>query len=279
MDEIFFDRFHLKIEQHLSSIGTPSPQSGGLDPFIELHLDANGKMFEDILSFIRRYWERARPGNIEELGEAQEVLLLYLLKESQDLLAHTIQVYEKAYPNITPHVSGTKIEFHYKLYSSKVRDEIAFLKAVRKREVADDRQKWIFGAAIPVACAVLSVVLAGDAVSTLKEINVVRREIAEIAKASLITTELVLDGEGRFGGMPAHKAAARKRLKLIEERLREFYPDIHRESEAEIGAANAEAKLFWEKYRTLPPDKRSEYRKKYESAQASGGAVLKRAGK
>lgn len=264
MDDIFLDRFHAKIEQHLSAIGTPSPENGGLPPFVAAHLSANGMLFEDVLGFLRRYWERAKPRSVEKYAVAHETVLLRLLNESRGLLDHTIEVYQNAYPKADRNQDSAKIKIHYDIYSSKVREEIAFLQAVRRREISDGRQKWFLEAAIPIACVVLSAFLASSARTTLNEINAVRREIAEIARASFITSHLVLDGEGRFGGMPVHKAAARQRLEIIEDRLKEFFPSIHEETKKALDEANADAKKFW----SLPEVKRKEYLKKYEHRPA-----------
>ena len=271
MDSYFRDRLLAKTKVHLHYDRKPDPGEG-LRHFISRHLHSHGTLQEEALVFLKRYWERVQPSKVGAEGAAHEAILVGLATTDKKFLDDTVAGFLKAHPNYAWDGMQKEIDLHYEQYTSKIRDEVAFLQAIRKREKRDDLHKWLLGGAVPVACVLLAAFLANDARTTLKEINSVRRETAELAHASVITSRLILDGEGRFGGMPAHKAAALKRINDIESRLQQFYPNIREEVEAILAQTNADAKVFWKKYEGLPQDKRSEYLKNYVN---SGGSSKK----
>ena len=268
MDIIFIDRLNAKIRHNLSLRGRPDSKYG-LHPFVTVYLDQNGKLLEDALSLVQKYWDRARPLFVTAEGAAHEQILLRMLAEDRKSLNEISTQFIEHHPHSKDQYPVQAVDTHYDIYETKVRDEIACLQAVRRREISEELLKWFVGAAIPVVCVFLSAWLASDARSTLKEINSVRKEMAELAHANVITTRLIFDGEGRLGGMPAHKAVALKLIDDIETRLQAFYPNIREEVDTLLSQTNADAKTFWEKYESLPQDKREAYLKNYVK---SGGA-------
>lgn len=267
MDLIFIDRLNAKIRHNLSMRGHPDVKYG-LHTYVKLHLDQNGKLMEDALSLVRKYWDRARPLSVTREGAAHEHSLLEKLAEDRKSLDRICAQFIEQHVQFKDDYPTQEVDIHYEVYETKVRDEIACLQAVRRREISEGLLKWFVGAAIPVVCVFLSAWLANDARSILKEINSVRKEMIELAHANVIVSRLILDGEGRFGGMPAHKAVALKLIGDIEMHLQAVYPNIREEIDALLRQTNADAKVFWEKYESTPQDKRALFLKNY---MKSGG--------
>lgn len=268
MDMIFIDRLNAKIRHNLSLRGGPDLKHG-LHPFVTCYLDQSGKLLEDALRLVQKYWDRARPLSVRKEGLAHESILLQMIAADRVSLDEKCRNFIKEHPQFESHYPTDIIDNHCAIYETKVRDEIACLQAVRQREILDQFLKWFVGAAIPVICVFLSAWLVRDARGTLKEVNSVRSEMAELARANVITARLILDGEGRAGGMPAHKAVALKLITDVEAHLQVFYPNIHKEVDALLRQTNSDARTFWGKYEKLPQDKQEEFLNRYIK---SGGA-------
>lgn len=262
MDHIFIDRLNAKIQHNLSLRGHPDALYG-LRPYVASHLDHNGKLLEDALELIKRFWDRARPFWVKAEARMHEQILIRMLDEDRKSLEVISAEFIKRYPQSKDQFPKNEVDHHYNVYQTKVRDEIAFLQAVRRREISEEFLKWTLGAAIPVICVFLSAWLASDARSTLKEINGVRQETAELARASLITSSIILDRADRPVA-PVHKVAAAKRIKDIESRLAPHFPAIHTEVKDAIRQINADAEKFWKRYEALPESKREKFLDDYE---------------
>lgn len=269
MDSIFLDRLNVKIRQNLNMQILPNP-SIGLGVYVHHHLEQNGKFLEDALALVSRYWERAQPTDVAGESTAHEQVLITLLDENRKRLEQNISQFLAKEPQYATENPVEDINIHYEVYKTKVRDEIAFFGAVRRREITEQRKSWLIGAAIPVFCVLLSVGLANDARATLKEVNSVRIEMAALARSSLVASSLILDGADRISA-PAHKVAAQIQMQEVENRLAPFYPGIHQEIETSIRKANLEAERFWKQYEKLPSNKQEQFLKDYVSAGNKGG--------
>lgn len=253
MDSIFLDRLNAKMKQHLNSRGSPDAGQG-LRPFVENYIDSNGKLLEDALSLLKRYWERARPKDIADEGLAHEKVLLNMVSEDKRLLDASVAEFLKRRPTFEWPEMRSQIDTHYEIYSSKVRDEIAFLQAIRQREVSEDRQKWLLGAAVPVVCVILAALLANDARSTLKEIEALRQEMAELARENLVASTLILKASNRMVA-PIHRRAAKQEISAITNRLRPYIPTIDKDLKTAIEKVDQEDKAFIKHLESLPQEK------------------------
>ena len=261
MDSIFFDRLNTKIRQSLSMQALPDA-STGLANYVHRHLEHNGKLLEAALALVSRYWERAQPGAVGEEAAAHEKVLIALLDENRKLLEYNTDQFLSRQPQFATENPAQDINIHYDVYKAKVRDEIALLAAVRRREISELRKRLLIGAAVPIVCVLLSAWLANDARVSLKEVNSVRGEMAALARSSLVASSLILDGADRISA-PAHKLAAQIQMQEVENRLAPFYPRIHQEIEASIRKANIEAERFWKQYEKVPPGKQDQFLKDY----------------
>lgn len=262
MDSFFADRLNAKIKQHLDYSKQPD-RSEGLRVYVSRHIDGNGQLLEDALVFLKRYWERVRPNRTSTEGASHEKLFMHLINIDKKHLEDDLALFLKLNPSFAYEGMQEQIDLHYENYTAKIRDEIAFLQAARRKDISDDWQRWLSGAVIPIVCVLLAAWLAKDAKSTLKEVSAVRKEVVELARANVVTSRLILDGAGRWGGMPAHKAAALKLLNEIELSLMRDYPNLHEEVESILRKTNADAEQFWKKYERLPADKRPGFLKDY----------------
>jgi hypothetical protein len=75
MDQVFLDRLRAKVKQHLAK-RVPPDSKYGLRVYVDMYLDHNGKLVNVCLSLLQRYWERARPMDVDQEAAAHEKLLL-----------------------------------------------------------------------------------------------------------------------------------------------------------------------------------------------------------
>lgn len=85
----------------------------------------------------------------------------------------------------------------------------------------------------------VSIETAREVQSARDEVIGVRKEVYEIARILYETSELILDGEGRYGGMTKpHKDAIRRQSRRLKQILASQYPNLEKEIAETIRRVN-----------------------------------------